>query len=113
MDTFDDPMLRVLCVAAVTSLVLGVIAEGLENGWMEGTSILVAIGLIVSVTSINNYLKERQFDKLNTLAKKKRVSVLRDGYVFNIDMYDLLVGDIVKIETGEITSCDGVLTQCN
>jgi Ca2+ transporting ATPase len=61
-------MLRVLCVAAVVSLVLGIATEGLEHGWMEGTSILVAIVIIVTVTSGNNYIKEQQFKKLNEVA---------------------------------------------
>jgi Ca2+ transporting ATPase len=61
-------MLRVLCVAAVVSLVLGIATEGLEHGWMEGTSILLAILIIVTVTSGNNYIKEQQFKKLNEVA---------------------------------------------
>jgi Ca2+-transporting ATPase len=61
---------------------------------------LVAILLIVSVTSINNFLKEQQFNKLNKIAERKKVNVVRDGLVCNIDVYELLVGDLVKIETG-------------
>jgi Ca2+ transporting ATPase len=78
-NTFEDPMLRVLCLAAVVSLVLGISTDGIQDGWLEGTSILVAICLIVSVTSINNYLKEQQFNKLNDIATKKDVNVVRDG----------------------------------
>lgn len=112
-DTFEDPMLRVLCVAALVSLALGILTEGIEEGWMEGTSILIAILLIVSVTSINNYLKEQQFNKLNVIAERKKVNAVRDGLVCNIDVFELLVGDLVKIETGEITSVDGILTESN
>jgi hypothetical protein len=50
-------MLRILCLAAAVSLVLGIWSEGLEEGWLEGTSILVAICIIVTVTSANNYIK--------------------------------------------------------
>jgi Ca2+-transporting ATPase len=50
-------MLRVLCIAAVVSLVLGIATEGIEKGWMEGTSILAAVVIIVAVTSGNNYIK--------------------------------------------------------
>ena len=50
-------MLKILCLAAVVSLVLGILTEGISEGWLEGASILLAIGLIVSVTSVNNYLK--------------------------------------------------------
>lgn len=93
-------MLRVLCGAAVVSLVLGIATEGLREGWLEGASILVAVVIIVSVTSINNYVKEQQFRKLNAIAQMKNVNVTRSGQVENISVYDLLVGDVVQIETG-------------
>lgn len=50
-------MLRILCLAAVVSLALGIAMEGLAKGWMEGTSILVAVVIIVTVTSGNNWVK--------------------------------------------------------
>lgn len=68
VESFEDEMLRVLCLAAVVSLVLGIATEGIEHGWMEGTSILVAVIIIVTVTSGNNYVKEQQFKKLNAIA---------------------------------------------
>lgn len=104
-------MLRVLCVAAVVSLILGVATEGWAHGWMEGTSILVAVVIIVTVTSGNNYIKEQQFKKLNAIASRKYVNVIRNKEVRNISVDDLLVGDIQLIETGEIISVDGVLTE--
>jgi magnesium-transporting ATPase (P-type) len=72
-------MLKILCVAAVVSLVLGIATEGWEKGWLEGTSILVAVVIIVSVTSGNNYIKEQQFKKLNEVATQKNVDVRRGG----------------------------------
>ena len=72
-------MLKILCVAAVVSLVLGIATEGWEKGWLEGTSILVAVVIIVSVTSGNNYIKEQQFQKLNEVATQKNVDVRRGG----------------------------------
>ncbi len=93
-------MLRVLCGAAIISLVLGVATEGIEHGWYEGTSILAAILIIVSVTSGNNWIKEQQFKKLNEVAERKFVNVLRNGEVLNVSVYDLLVGDIQEVETG-------------
>jgi magnesium-transporting ATPase (P-type) len=57
MENFEDDMLRILCASAVVSLVLGIATEGLKEGWLEGASILIAVVIIVSVTSTNNYLK--------------------------------------------------------
>ena len=93
-------MLRVLCAAAVVSLILGIATEGIEHGWMEGSSILIAVLIIVTVTSGNNYMKEQQFRKLNEIASKKFVNVLRNKDWVNISVNDVLVGDIQYVETG-------------
>lgn len=93
-------MLRILCVAAVVSLVLGIATEGIEHGWMEGTSILIAVVIIVTVTSGNNWVKEQQFKKLNAVANKKNVNVLKEGRWRNMSVYDMNVGDIQEVETG-------------
>ena len=93
-------MLRILCYSAIVSLVLGIITEGLAEGWLEGASILIAVVIIVSVTSGNNYIKEKQFQKLNAIATAKNVDVYRGGDLVNMSVYDLLVGDIVQISTG-------------
>lgn len=104
-------MLRILCASAIVSLVLGIATEGLAEGWLEGASILLAVILIVSVTSTNNYLKEKQFQKLNAIATQKNTNVIRGGELINISVYELMVGDICEIETGEILSVDGILIE--
>jgi P-type Ca2+ transporter type 2B len=104
-------MLKILCVAAVVSLTLGIAMEGLAEGWIEGFSILLAVMIITVVASGNNYVKEQQFRKLNEAASKKNINVVRNGRTINMSVYDLLVGDLVHIETGEILSVDGVVVQ--
>lgn len=106
-------MLRILCVASVVSLVLGIATQGLEHGWMQGTSILMAVVIIVTVTSGNNWVKEQQFKKLNAIASKKFVNVVRGERVENINVDDLLVGDVQIVETGEIISVDGLLIEAH
>lgn len=78
---------------------------------MEGTSILAAVVIIVTVTSGNNWVKEQQFKKLNAIASRKNVNVYRKGAVENISVDELLVGDIQIVETGEIISVDGFLLE--
>lgn len=90
-------MLRILCAAAVVSLVLGIATEGLADGWMEGASIIIAVVIIVTVTSGNNYIKEQQFQKLNAIATAKNVNVYRSGNIEHLSVYELMVGDIVEI----------------
>ena len=61
------------------------------------------------VGSLNNWQKERQFRVLNDKKKEERgVKVIRFGIKRVIDVKELLVGDIVLLEPGEIILCDGI-----
>lgn len=80
-------MLKILCASAVISLVLGILTEGLAEGWLEGASILLAVVIIITVTAGNNYIKEQQFQRLNAMATAKNVNVYRGGDLVNISVY--------------------------
>jgi Ca2+ transporting ATPase len=92
---------------------LGVATHGWAEGWLEGVSILLAIAIITVVTAGNNYMKEQQFRKLSEVAAKKDVNVTRNGQVLHMNIFELLVGDLVQIETGEILSVDGIAVKAN
>lgn len=61
IECFDDVIMKVLAVAACVSMAIGIYKDGWEHGWIDGTSILVAIVIIIVVTVGNNYVKEKQF----------------------------------------------------
>lgn len=56
--------------------------------------------IITVVASGNNYMKEQQFRKLNEVASRKFINVIRNGRTINMSVYELLVGDVVHLETG-------------
>jgi Ca2+-transporting ATPase len=59
---------------------------------------LIAVGISATVTSVNDYQKERQFIKLNSVIdERKRVSVIRNGSLIEIHQDFVLSGDIVQI----------------
>ena len=60
-ENFQDFILQILLLAATVSLIIGIIENGLQHGWIEGLSIYIAVTIIVAVTSGNNYIKEKQF----------------------------------------------------
>jgi Ca2+ transporting ATPase len=61
LENFEDKILQILLMAATAALAIGIIQHGWRNGWVEGTTIFMAIAVIVSVTAGNNYVKEKQF----------------------------------------------------
>jgi magnesium-transporting ATPase (P-type) len=101
--------LKVLIVAAIVSLILGIATEGWDDGWYEGVAILVAVAIIVNVTATNNWLKERQFQKLNARKNEKMMDVVRGGRIEHVNTQELLVGDILKFIYGDLMPVDGIL----
>ncbi len=57
---FEDTILKILIVAAVVQLIIGVVQHG-AAGMVDGVSIFLAIAIITFVTAGNDYVKEKQF----------------------------------------------------
>lgn len=98
-----------MIAAATVSLIIGVAQHGWAEGWTEGVTIYIAVVIIVSVTVGNDYIKEKQFQKLNAVKDKRNVTVIRGGETIQICIFDLLVGDILQISEGDLTPADCVL----
>ena len=69
--------MQILLSAATVALIIGIIKDGWEHGWIEGLSIYIAIAIIVSVTAGNNYVKEKQFQKLVSKASEDFIATYR------------------------------------
>ena len=63
-------------------------------------SIYIAVVAIVGITSGNNYVKEKQFQKLVAKAEIDHVPCYRggEGHTKTIPVSELVVGDVIKIE---------------
>ncbi|KAH3766666.1 calcium-translocating P-type ATPase [Pelomyxa schiedti] len=107
LEGLQDKTLIMLMISATVSLILGV-WENPSSGWIEGTAILTAVVIVVSVAAGNDYQKERQFRKLNERKNNKPVKVVRGGEMEQISVYEVNVGEIVIIDTGDILCADGI-----
>lgn len=112
---YNDKVLILLSVAAVVSLALGIYQSVTPqpNGeapveWVEGVAIIVAIVIVVLVGAINDYQKERQFVKLNKKKEDRDVKVVRSGKSRVISVHDILVGDVMHLEPGDMIPVDGI-----
>lgn len=76
--------------------------------WVEGVAILVAVMIVVLVGSINDFQKEKQFRKLNAKKEDREVKVLRNGETVLLSVFDIVVGDVLHLEPGDVISADGV-----
>jgi calcium-translocating P-type ATPase len=107
LESFNDVTLLVLLVAAIVSLVIGMI-EHPEKGWIEGTAILIATQIVALVTATNDYQKELQFRDLKRSSDDIQIKVIRDGKQSQISTKKILVGDVVVLQQGDKIPADGL-----
>jgi Ca2+-transporting ATPase len=105
----NDPTQLILIAAASVSLGVG-IYEDPEKGYIEGAAIFIAVILVSNLTAFNDYSKELQFRALEaTSAQDQRQSVLRNGIVERINPADLVVGDIIVLQSGDMIPADSII----
>eukprot|EP01060_Flectonema_neradi_P013610 TRINITY_DN2034_c2_g1_i1.p1 TRINITY_DN2034_c2_g1~~TRINITY_DN2034_c2_g1_i1.p1 ORF type:complete len:1142 (+),score=272.42 TRINITY_DN2034_c2_g1_i1:43-3426(+) len=114
-EALSDKMMILLLVLGITALIIGLTTPEAgkdevhySTAWIDGTFIIVAVSIVVLVTTINDYLKELKFKALNDLTSKVAVTVLRDGDKKVIDISELVVGDIVEFAGGLFIPADGI-----
>lgn len=107
LEKFEDPVVRVLLVAAVFSLIISII----ENEYAETIGIIAAILLATGIGFFFEYDAGKKFDLLNTVNEETLVKVMRNGKIQEIPRKDVVVGDIVVLETGEEIPADGELIE--
>ena len=105
LEKYNDPIIKVLLVAAAVSLVLAII----ENEFVEVIGIFVAIFL---ATTIGFYFERdaaKKFNVLTAIGEESPVKVMRDGKVQEIPRRDVVVGDVVLLGVGDEVPADGTL----
>lgn len=116
-NAYNDKVLILLTVAAVISLALGLYETlGVDHppgspppvDWIEGVAICVAIIIVVAVGSVNDWQKERAFVKLNAKKEDREIKVIRSGKAVMINVVDVLVGDVIHLEPGDLIPVDGI-----
>lgn len=106
-EKFQDPVIRILLVAAVFSLVISVF----ENEYAETIGIFFAIFLATGIGFYFEYDANKKFDLLNAVGEEIPVTVIRNGKIREIPRKEIVVGDIVILNTGEEVPADGKLLE--
>ncbi|XP_031125865.1 calcium-transporting ATPase 4, plasma membrane-type-like [Ipomoea triloba] len=107
-EALHDLTLIILIVCAAVSIGVGLATEGWPKGTYDGLGIILSIFLVVFVTAISDYRQSLQFRDLDKEKKKIFVQVTRDGYRQKVSIYDLVVGDVVHLNIGDLVPADGV-----
>ena len=107
LEKFQDPIIRILLLAAVLSLAIGFV----HRDFTESIGIVCAIILATCVGFWFEWDAQRRFRRLNQVNDDISVKVMREGSIREIPRRDVVVGDVVYIEGGETVPADGELVE--
>ena len=105
IEKYNDPIIKILLVAAAVSLALAFV----EGEFAETVGIFLAIFLATTTGFYFERDAARRFGMLTAMDEELPVKVVRDGKVCEIARREVVVGDVVVIETGDEVPADGRL----
>lgn len=116
LEKFDDPIIKILLVAwGLSMIIAGVHCWGPEakgfTAFLEPIGIFFAIMLASCVGFFFEVKANRAFEVLNTVNDDILVKVIREWHICQIPRKEVVVGDIVVLETGEEIPADGLLLE--
>lgn len=107
LDKYRDPIIQILLIAALVSLVLAFV----EHDFVETLGIFIAIFIATTVGFYFECDAARKFRVLTAINEDQPVKVRRDGKVMRVPRRDVVVGDIILVETGDEIPADAVLVE--
>lgn len=114
-DASTEPMLVMLIFAAIITLAVNISRyfTGGEYNFLECVGIFAAIALSVVITIITEGKSAKAFEALNKINEDTLIKVIRNGEPQLITQKEIVVGDIIMIETGDKIVADGRLFSSN
>ena len=121
LEKFKDPIIIVLLVVFVFSVIVAVYEIfWMGKGWsilLEPSGVLTALLLATGIGFIFEVKAGKEFEILNKVKDERPVKVIRrqagsaNPVVMMIQKQDVVVGDIVKLESGDEIPADGILLE--
>ena len=115
LEKFGDPLIIILMIAGALSIGISCYEYwGLGQGagvFFEPIGIFIAILLATGLAFIFELKADKEFALLNQVNDDEPVQVIRNGNAMQIAKKDVVVGDIIILNTGEEVPADGELLE--
>lgn len=105
LESLGDPIIKILLIA------LGIKTMFLfhDFDWFETLGIVIAIMIASLISTISEYGSEEAFKKLQQESSKLKCKVKRDGIVKEVPIDEIVVKDLVLLQTGDKIPADGII----
>ena len=105
IETLADPIIKILLIA----LAIKTIFLFHDFDWFETIGIVIAILVASLISSISEYGSESAFERLQEESSKINCKVKRNNSIQSLSIDDIVVGDIVLLQSGDKIPADGLL----
>lgn len=107
IESLGDPIIKILLIA----LAIKVIFLFKDFDFFETIGIVIAIFTATFISSLSEYGSEKSFSKMQEEASKIKCKVKRNNSLEEISIDDVVVGDIVVLESGDMIPADGYVIE--
>lgn len=104
IESLKEPMFILLILASMVYFIVGELADGII--------MLIFIFFMIGIETIQEWKTDKAVEKLNELIDLN-VKVIREGMIKEISSKELVVGDLVLVEEGDIIPADGLIIECS
>lgn len=111
-ESFEDETLLVLVFSAAVTMAFGFFLspeDARQADIIQGLAILAAVAVVSGINSFQNWSKDKEFQSLAEVKADRNVFVYRDGIMVEVSIFDLVVGDVAEIKSGDAIPADGLL----
>lgn len=105
IETLADPIIKILLIA----LAIKTIFLFHDFDWFETIGIVIAILVASLISSISEYGSESAFERLQEESSKINCKVKRNNSIQSLSIDDIVVGDIVLLQSGDKIPADGLI----
>ena len=109
-NNLDDPMLKLLIIIAI--IMIGMFFIGAAKIY-EAIGTILAIIIVATVSAKTELASDKAYKNLQDSIEKDKCKVYREGQVIELNIDDVVVGDIVLLQSGDKIPADGILIEGN
>lgn len=105
IESLSDPIIKILLIA----LAIKILFLFQDSNIFETLGIAVSVFLATFISALSEYGSEKAFEKLSEENSIIKVKVIRNSKKELINMDEVVVGDIVCLESGDKVPADGIV----
>ena len=110
MHSFDDPIITILLVALGINVIFTFLGK---VDWFECAGILISVLIATFISTLSEYKNEKNFKQLSEEAANITSKVYRNGNLVNIKSDEIVKGDYILLQSGDLIPADGIIIDGN